>query len=72
MKDYLAFVRRLAVERYAGNNVEILPQLKVFKDLLRENRRLPGRNGKADAGRFQISQELRNARIYLIFKKADR
>ena len=50
MQDHLALIRRLAVERNAGNNVDILAETKVFKDLLGENRRLPGCNGNADAG----------------------
>lgn len=35
-----------------GNNVDILAETKVFEDLLGENRRFPGCNGNADAGRL--------------------
>lgn len=52
MLDHLALIRRLAVERNAGNNVDILAETKVFEDLLGENRRLSGCNGNADAGRL--------------------
>lgn len=52
VQDHLALIRRLAVERNAGNNVDILAETKVFEDLLGENRRLPGCNGNADAGRL--------------------
>ena len=52
VQDFLALIRRLAVERNAGNNVDILAETKVFEDLLGENRRLSGCNGNADVGRL--------------------
>ena len=71
VQNDLAFIRRLAVQRNAGNDVEVLQKSEMLQNLLGKDGRLSGGNGEARSGRFQVVQQLRNAGIDLVLKKPD-
>ena len=71
VQDHFALIQRLAVQRYAGNDVNVLSKAEVIEDLLGVDRRLSSGNGDPHSGVFQIAQQLRNAWIHFVFKKTD-